>query len=148
MRNDDVVELVLPDRHDMTSPPQGGMRLPPKPIKTTPPKEWPDRETTAKQKKNAETRALFESSVPIPTLTQRTQSARSAVASGQTDGRPVSHRAWNARLNGRTNLSKIIGEGAYASWYLEPASPVVFAQLHPVAFAPSDCIVCQLHACG
>jgi hypothetical protein len=48
-----------------TSPPQGGMRLPPKPIKTTPPKEWPDPETTAKQKKNAETRALFESSAPL-----------------------------------------------------------------------------------
>lgn len=47
------------------SPPQGGIRLPPKPIKTTPPKEWPDAETTAKQKKNAETRALFESAAAL-----------------------------------------------------------------------------------
>ena len=47
------------------SPPQGGVPLPPKPIKTTPPKDWADAETTAKQKKNAETRALFESSAPL-----------------------------------------------------------------------------------
>ena len=48
-----------------TSPPQGGLRPPPKPIKTTPPKEWPAAETTASQKKNAETRALFKSSAPL-----------------------------------------------------------------------------------
>jgi len=47
------------------SPPQGGLRPAPKPIKNTPPKEWADAETSAKQKKSAETRALFESSAPL-----------------------------------------------------------------------------------
>jgi hypothetical protein len=37
----------------------------PKPIKTTPPKDWPDAKTVAKQKNDAENRALFASSTPL-----------------------------------------------------------------------------------
>ena len=48
------------------SPPQAARIRPlPKPIKTTPPKEWPDEQTRAKQKKDAEKRALFASSTPV-----------------------------------------------------------------------------------
>jgi hypothetical protein len=37
----------------------------PRPIKTTPPKEWEDPKTVARQKKDAETRALFAGTTPV-----------------------------------------------------------------------------------
>ena len=47
--------------------PRQGARVPlqPKPIKTTPPKDWPDANTAAKQKKDADNRALFASTTPL-----------------------------------------------------------------------------------
>jgi hypothetical protein len=48
------------------SPPQAARITPqPKPIKTTPPKDWADAKTVAKHKKDAEQRALFASSTPL-----------------------------------------------------------------------------------
>jgi hypothetical protein len=37
----------------------------PRPIKTTPPKDWLDPKTVAKQKKDAEGRALFAGTTPV-----------------------------------------------------------------------------------
>ena len=75
------------------SPPQAArVQAPPKAIKTTPPKEWPDAATAAKQQKDAENRRLFASTAPLVfTMTANFKAV-------QSDRSPTSTRTFPATL--------------------------------------------------